>query len=110
MTETNKLAHFAVELVNVGSKLIHKKGVFVVFQLSDEAMALGTLNGQALKAEWTGDIKANVQVVVDGAKAKLDLENKDVQAKIAKFLDLAVDAAEVLTKAVDFVGKVKAAV
>lgn len=110
MNETNKLAFFAAELVNVGSKLIHKKGVFVVFNLSDEAAALSTVKFDALKLEWVGDMKANVAEVVASVKGKLDLENKDVQAKIGTWLDLAVDAAEVLVKASDFVGKVKALV
>lgn len=108
MVESKKIAAGVVELVNVGSQLIHKKGIGVVFQLSDEAMALGTINGQALKAEWeAGKVASNLKELLAFSKEKLSLENKDVEAKIKKCLDSAAKGVDVGKSALDLVSEVK---
>lgn len=111
MVETNKFCAFGAEFANVVDRFIHKKGLGVVFQLSDEAMALGTLDSAALKAEWVGkDVKANVAECVSVIKAKLDLTDKAIQAKVSAWLDLGPEAVGVLNSAVSFVNKVKSMV
>ena len=101
MQESPKIAHGLVELVNVGSKLINKKGVFVIFQLSDEAQELSSFNWEAFKAEWSPDkIKSNAAELVALSKKKLDLVNKDAQAKVEKALDLGIKGGELAEKAV----------
>ncbi len=109
LDESKKILAGGVELLNVGSKIIHKKGVVAVFQLSDEAMALGTLDVVKLRAEWpVGSLKANVTELSVAAKAKLDLENKEVQAKIGGLLDLAVTVFGVVDDVLKYVAEVKA--
>lgn len=94
LEQSKKLLSFGVELLNVGSKIVHKQGVLTIFQLSDEAMALASLDPVALKAEWpAGSLKANLSELVSASKAKLDLANKDVQAKLSHLLDLGVKGA-----------------
>lgn len=111
MEQTKKLASFLAEAVNVGAQLLAKKGVFVVFQLSDEAMSLGSFDAVAFKAEWAGkDVKKNMQEVVSVIQGKLALENTDLQAKINSWLEVSIDAASALTECVVVVDKVKALV
>lgn len=99
---------FLAEMVNVASKLIHKKGVFVVLQLTDEAIALGSLDITALKAEWPADsLEGNVKELVSQAKAKLDLENKEVEAKIKNLLDCVPEAISAGGKLLSVIQKVK---
>ena len=108
MNESKKLLSFGVELLNVGSKLINKKGIFVVFQLSDEAMALGTFNMDAFKAEWKTDVKTAVNELVTLAKSKLDIENKDLQAKLSGAFDLIEKGVGLVEDDLLFISEVKA--
>ena len=106
LEQSKKFVNLGVEAVNVGSKLIHKKGVFVVFNLSDEAADISSLDMPALKAEWVGQsIKVNVAELVETAKKKLDLVNKDVQAKVVQGLDLVNEAGVILEDGVAVVKK-----
>jgi hypothetical protein len=110
LDQSKKFVHFGVELLNVGSKVIHKQGVFVVFQLSDEAVALGSLDMNALKAEWPkGELAKNVEVLVAEGKAKLDLQNKSVQEKIVKAVDLLPRGVRLAEGVLSYVSDVKAA-
>lgn len=108
LEQTKKIVAFSVELANVGSKIIHKQGAFTLFQLSDEAMALASMDAVALKAEWAPEaFVANVQEVAVSAKAKLELQNKAVQAKVEKGIDLAAKGVVVGKSVFDLLGEVK---
>lgn len=106
LTESKKPVVFLSEMVNVASKLMHKKGVFVVLQLTDEAIALGSIDVNALKAEWPeGSLESNVKELCETSKAKLDLENKDNEAKVKAVLDLAAEGVVIGGKVISLVKK-----
>ena len=109
LEQSKKLAHFATELVNVGSKLIHKKGVLSFFQLSDEAMALANLDVEALKLEHPeGSLRKNALELAEVCKGKLDLENKENEEKGKKLIDLAAKGIGLADDLLSYIKEMKA--
>lgn len=99
LEQSKKYANLITELVNVGFQLAAKKGFFVVFQLSDEAAQISSVDYVALKAEWVGKpFKPNAEELVAACKAKLSIENIAAKAKIEKGLDLIPKAADLVEK------------
>ena len=86
------LVDFGAELVNVGDKIIHKKGIFALFNLSDEASALAGLDVELLKKQ-AADVSPEERAQLnDRFKNKLVLINKELEAKIEAGADLVDDA------------------
>lgn len=102
LEQSKKISAIAMEFVNVADALVHKKGVFAVFQLSDEAMAIQSLDVKALAAEVASmPAKDYAVAMAESCKAKLAMENKAVEAKIKAALDLAAKAVASIARAVD---------
>ena len=108
LEQSKKVSNFVVELLNVGSKIVHKQGIATVFQLSDEAMALGNLDMVAMSAEWAGPVEPKVDEMVASVTAKLSLENKAVEAKVKAGVAVVGKAVVLLSKVSDLVQEAKA--
>lgn len=95
------------ELLNVLSKIAHKQGVFVAFQLVDELSALSGLDGAVLKQELVDLSPEERAELISALKEKLVLLNPAVEAKIEASADLLNEAADVVVSAVALVNKAK---
>ena len=107
LDQSKKIVDFCGELLNVGSKLIHKKGAFVVFQLSDEAMALGGLDLPALQSELKSLSLQSGEELCSHLDKKLDLENKENQKKIVSLCRLGLKGVKLGSEVISFVDEVK---
>lgn len=96
------------EIVNVMDKILHKKGLLVLFQLSDEFMLLSGLDVDALKLEIADLDLAERAALRDAIKAKLVLINPDIEKKIESGVDLLDEGVEMTKHAVEFVKRVQA--
>lgn len=102
-----KAVNAAVEVVNVVSKIVHKQGIFSVFQLSDELVALGTIDVEAFKkevSELSAEEKAELKQTI---KDKLSLVDKEVEAKIESGLDLVEKGTALVEKVVGILKEAK---
>jgi len=105
--QIKKILFAAVESVNVASKVLHKEGIFVVFQLSDELMALSTVDLEALKKEISELDKADRDTIRDALKAKLVLVNPGIEQKIEGGVDLVEEGVQIVEQVIGLVSKVK---
>lgn len=95
------------ELLNVISKIAHKQGIFVAFELVDELSALGSVSAAELKAEIAGLDDAERADLLAAFKAKLVLQDPSVEAKLESGADLLNDAVNVVIEAVGLINKAK---
>lgn len=105
--QIKKVLDLGIELANVLSVMKHGGSIFAFTRLMDEVSALGTLDFDAFKKEIM-DISAEERLSLAAhVKAKLELQDKVVEAKIESGVDLVEDAVAVAESAVAFVNKVK---
>jgi len=111
MENLKKYASLVAEGLNVLSGLKNKKGIGVIFNLTDEAMAALAVDPVALKAELPLLlVPEKRKEVVDQFKGKLALENKVNEAKIKDVVDVASDGVDAVVHVLSVVNKVKALV
>jgi DNA-directed RNA polymerase subunit F len=113
--EIKKIVLASAEALNVLSKIAHKQGIFVAFQLSDELMELGSLDPAQLKNEISELDPHDREELKKALKEKLVLLNKEIEAKLeasADLLDSGVDIAlegvELVKKGIELALKAKA--
>ena len=94
VTELIPIAEFAAEGINVAHGLANKKGVFTLFNLGDEAMALGRVDWD-LASKQAGELNEEEQrqvVAAFAVKLRLDGEaGKKLEQKIEDGALQAVD-------------------
>ena len=105
--QIKKIVLAAIELVNVGDKIINKHGIFTVFQLSDELMALSALDVEALKQEVAELDKADRDSLRDAMKEKLVLLNPAIESKIEGGVDLVEEGIAIVSQVVGLIGRVR---
>ena len=105
--QIKKVALAGCELLNVISKVVHKQGIFTVFQLSDELMALSSIDGEALKKEISELDQADRDGIKSLVKEKLVLQNPVVESKIEGGVDILDEAVSIVLDAVKVVSKAK---
>lgn len=108
--QIKKVALAGAELLNVLSKVIHKHGVFTIFQLSDELMSLGNLDGEALKKELSELDQQERDSLKLAVKEKLVLQNPIMEKKIEDGMDVVDEAINIVVEALKIVEKAKAIV
>lgn len=107
VSELIKLVELGAEAANVAFKVADKEGAFVVFQLSDELMALSSVDQDALKKQF-GELDKEDRAQVRAAfAAKLVLKNKDLEGKIEKATDLLDEGIELLFSILSYGSKVQ---
>ena len=108
MENCKKVVNGVAESLNVLSAVIHKKGIGVVFNLSDEVMALSSMDPVALKAELPLLAQADKRKeVLDQFKGKLALENKVNEAKIKEAVDVLSECVDAAVHVLSVLDKVK---
>jgi hypothetical protein len=113
--EMKKVVGAVAEVLNVLSRFFHKGGVFTLFGLLEPIGRLKTVRFDVLKQELAELDAADRKAVEDEFKARLDLVDKAVQAKILAavgYLDEAVqlvgEALGLVNSGIALVAKVKA--
>lgn len=107
VSELKKIVLVGAEALNVVSKIVHKQGVFVAFQLMDELSALSGLDGELLKKQVSELDAADRAELKQALKDKLVLQNPAMEQKIESGLDIVDESVEVVVSALKLVEKAK---
>ena len=104
--QIKKVAALSCELVNVISKVANNQGVFSLFQVADELMAMSNLNADELKLEINELSEEDRSELIIFMKDKLALVNSQLEAKVEGGLDvvnevfgLCIEAGQILVRA-----------
>jgi hypothetical protein len=106
--QLKKVVDVLAEGGNVAEKMLSEKAGPIakathLLKLSDELIGLAGLQPALLKEQFKDLDAAEKAELIAHAKAKLDLVDDAVEAKIEAGLDLAIEAVELVTKLLAFV-------
>ena len=102
-----KLALFGAEFGNVVEDLANKEGIFSVFKLADEAKDLAGVKLDLVLKELADLSLPEREALNVKLKAKIDLSNDVLEAKIEGGLDLAGECVAVGAQVLALIGKAK---
>lgn len=108
VSEIQKVLDLAVELGNVIDVMANGGSIFSFSRLIDEVSALQGMNFEEFKkqiAELDAEDRGNLEMAV---KAKLELHNKSLEAKIEQGVSLVEELVGIAESGLAFVMKVKA--
>lgn len=105
--QIKKVLDVVAEAGNVAEKVAKQEGSAVakmthLVKMSDELLQLASLNLPALKAEVADLSAAEKAELLEHVKAKFDLADDELEAKLEAGLALAVKAAELVAEVVAF--------
>ena len=95
IAELKKVVMLACEGANVAEGILNKEGLFSLFRLADEASALASLNKEELMAEIKELDSEDYAELYSAAKAKLDLKDDALEAKLEGGVDLVYQSVRV---------------
>jgi hypothetical protein len=107
-----KVLDLTIEIGNVADKVGHGTGMTKwaeVFQLYDEVAAMGSVDLKQVLPEFKDLDAVEKQMVYDHVKAKFDIVDDVLEAKIEECLGLAIDAVALFERASAVVKSFKAA-
>lgn len=107
VVEVSKILDVVVEGLNVASKIAHKGGVLSALALVDELSAIGSVDWDVLKKEVSELDADDAKKLQDLVSVKLDLVNKEVEAKIKAAPALVLEVLTVAQEVLAVVAKVK---
>jgi len=104
--ELKKIVELIAEGINVVHAVINKEGIFKLFALSDEVMALASLDVEKFKSQLSS-LSPEGRAELDNLfKSKLVLSDKALEAKIEsgellveECVDIVIDGVEVVKRA-----------
>ena len=111
--QLKKVLDVLVEGGNVADKMINEQGGLMkrlahLVSVSDELFALTGLDTDQLKKEWGELDEADRMALKDHMKAKFDLADDVLEAKVEAGLELAAQAGELVVDVVAFAKSLKA--
>lgn len=89
-----KVAEAVADVLNVGSKVLNKQGLWHLISLKDSVEFFTKVDLRVVLVELKDGNEADRESVESAFKAKLDLVNKDVQAKFGTFVDTLEEVAD----------------